>query len=201
MLVASNSNQTVHSSPFHADSPFNLGGASSLATTPITGTPEPVTAPAAIAAADDEAPQDQINLTNGGPGEEQEKAIFEVKAKVLKYVQPGSGSTDSESDRTPDGKSKNPWTVKGVGPLRILKHIRDGSVRLLVRTEPGGHVALNRRVLPDVNYDPKGMKYLKIATADDAGTGLETYMLQVKTKESAQALADVLEREKGANKV
>ena len=73
---------------------------------------------------------------------------------------------------------------------------------MLLRGEPRGNVALNKLVLADFPYkpEPAGGKYVKVITSNDHGTALETWMLQVKTKESAQALADALEANKGANK-
>ena len=172
-----------------------------MATTPAAGTPEPTTAEpdttAAGAAADGdaEAPQEQISLTNGGPGEEDEEVVHEVRAKVLKFVPPGDGS-DSDDKAS---KSKSPWRTQGVGPFRILKHKGTGGVRMLLRAEPRGHVALNRSVLPDMSYRAEE-KYVKLTTVDAAGSGLETWMVQVKTKELAAELARALETHKTANK-
>ena len=185
------------------DTPFTFGGASSLATTPASGTPEPGATQEppdqnGQQADGDEAPQEQISLTEGGPGEEDETAVHEVRAKALKLVTAKEGS-DSESTTSKDKKS--PWTTFGVGKLRLLKHKTTGAVRLLLRTEPRGHVALNRLLLPNFNYKPEqGGKYVKITTGNDKGDGLETWMMQVKTKEAAAALAEALEANKMANK-
>lgn len=180
-----------------SDTPFTFGGASSLATTPATGgTPEPGATEhhdeGNNQADGDEAPQAQITLTDGGPGEEDEAVVYEVRAKALRLV------TATGSDDEKDAK-KNPWKTQGVGPFRILRHKASGVVRMLLRAEPRGHVALNKTILPNFTYKPEaGGKYVKLATASDDGKGLETWMLQVKTKEAAQALADALEANKGA---
>ncbi|KAK3378089.1 hypothetical protein B0H63DRAFT_547783 [Podospora didyma] len=181
------------------NTPFTLGGASSLATTPATGTPEPAAElePARGTNADgDEAPQEQISLTDGGPGEEDEVVVHEVRAKALKLVL----ASDSDDEST-KGKEKSPWKVQGVGPLRVLKHKTSGTVRMLLRAEPRGNIALNRAVLPNVLYkvEPKGGKYVKLTTTKESGKGLETWMLQVKTADAAQALADALEANKSGN--
>jgi hypothetical protein len=186
------------------DTPFTFGGASSLATTPATGTPEPHTEQEdgqGQQADGEDAPQEQITLTGGGPGEEDEEAVHEVRAKAVKLVINSGKESDSESG-TPSKDKKNPWKVQGVGPLRVLKHKTTGAVRLLLRAEPRGHVALNKLLLPNFNYtpEPNGGKYVKITTSNDQGNGLETWMLQVKTKELAQGLADALEANKNANK-
>lgn len=188
-----------------SDSPFTLGGASSLATTPAATTPEPSANAEdgqGTNADGDDAPQEQqISLTGGGPGEEDESVVHEVRAKAVKLVK-GSDSDDdsgSNADKAKDSNKKNPWKVQGVGPLRLLKNKSTGVVRLLLRAEPRGHIALNKTVLPDFNYKADN-KYVKLTTATDDGKGLEMWMLQVKTPASAQALAEALEEHKKANK-
>ncbi|KAK3945992.1 nucleoporin nup61 [Diplogelasinospora grovesii] len=187
------------------NSPFTFGGASSLATTPATGTPEPGAGPEEgqkTEADGEEAPQEQISLTEGGPGEEDEVVVHEVRAKAVKLVVGGDSDDDSKSEKEKDKKGgKNPWKVQGVGPLRILKHKTTGAVRMLLRAEPRGHIALNKAVLPQFNYkvEPSGGKYVKLTTATDDGKGLETWMLQVKTAKLAEELAEALEANKKAN--
>ncbi|OAA53385.1 Ran-binding protein [Niveomyces insectorum RCEF 264] len=185
------------------DTPFTNAGASSLATTPATGTPEPgATQDAANnsghQADGDEAPQEQIKLTEGGPGEEDEAVVYEVRAKALKLVL-AKGGSDNEVPSLKEKKS--PWRTEGVGPLRVLKHKATGAVRLLLRAEPRGHVVLNKALLPEFSYKPEpNAKYVKLTTANGFGSGLETWILQVKTKELAQRLADVLEEYKTAKR-
>lgn len=187
-----------------SDSPFNFGGASSLATTPATGTPEPGAQSEdghGKQADGDDAPQEQISLTDGGPGEEDEAVVHEVRAKAVKLVIDGKDS-DGGGDDSSSKDKKSPWKVQGVGPLRVLKHKTTGAARMLLRAEPRGHIALNKLILPNFTYKPEstGGKYVKVTTSDDKGTGLETWMLQVKTKELAQSLADALEANKGSSK-
>merc|ERR1712000_87662 len=62
--------------------------------------------------------------------------------------------------------------------------------------ETRGHVALNRSVMPDFTYKAEE-KYVKITTGNATGDGLETWMIQVKTKDLAKALADKVEEHKG----
>ncbi len=176
-----------------------------MATTPATGTPEPGTENEDIQKkptdGDDEQ-QAQISLTDGGPGVEDESVVHEVRAKALKLVV--KGDQDAAEDEEEDKKSdkKNPWKVQGVGPLRLLKHKTTGAVRMLLRAEPRGNIALNKAVLPEFTYKPEasGGKYVKITASNDDGTGLETWMIQVKTAELAKVLADALETSKEANK-
>lgn len=168
-----------------------------MATTPATGTPEPAAAAEPEEsrgqnADGDEAPQEQISLTEGGPGEEDEAVVYEVRAKAMKF--------ETEDDENKDKKPKSPWVTKGVGPLRLMKHKTTGAVRVLLRAEPRGHIALNKTVLPNVTYKPEqGGKYIKLLTAADDGKGLETWMLQVKTADMGKALAEALETNKKAN--
>jgi len=172
-----------------------------LATTPATGTPEPVMPEDSRGtnADGDEGPQEQISLTEGGPGEEDEDVVHEVRAKAVKLVT-GGDSEDDDSGSAKD-KKKSPWVTQGIGPLRVLKHKNTGAVRMLLRAEPRGHVALNKLVLPNFSYkvEPAGSKYVKLTTATDDGKGLETWMLQVKTPDAAKLLAESLEASKKAN--
>lgn len=160
---------------------------SSLGTTPANGTPEPQ----AQNEDGEEAPQAQISLTEGGPGEEDEETLHEVRAKAIKYV-PVSQGEEGE-------KSASPWRTQGIGPLRILKSKTTGSVRILLRAEPRGHIAMNKAILPDIEYKAKE-KTISFATASDSGSGLETWVLQLKTPEFAQELASMMEKNKVANK-
>ncbi|KAE9375727.1 hypothetical protein N431DRAFT_370520 [Stipitochalara longipes BDJ] len=135
---------------------------------------------------DGEAEQEEhvpFNLSTGGPGEEHEDVIHEVRAKALKYIQKEGG-----------GNSQG-WESKGVGPLRVLKHKETGVSRILLRMDPTGLVILNKGILSGVNYESKE-KTVKFLTALDKGPGLETWILQVKTPEMAKALAEVLEANK-----
>lgn len=162
---------------------------SSVGTTPVNGTPEPQTQ---NEDGDAEAPQEQVSLTEGGPGEEDEIVVHELRARALKYI-----PVDKDADE--EDKKKSPWTTQGLGKLRVLKNKTTGSVRLLMRAEPRGHIAINKALLADVPYTANA-KTLNFMTASDNGSGLETWLLQVKTPEMAQELAAVLEANKSANK-
>jgi len=170
---------------FAGDSPFPAP--SSIGTTPVNGTPEPQ----GPNENGEEAPQEQISLTEGGPGEEDETVVHEVRAKAVKFVPVQKG--DEEDDK------KSPWRTQGVGPLRILKNKTTGTVRMLLRAEPRGHIALNKALLPDVEYTARE-KTINFAAAKDDGSGLETWVLQVKKPEFARELVTMLESNKSANK-
>lgn len=180
------------------NTPFTLGGASSLATTPAQGTPEPAAADRSEqegqkADDGDEEKQAQINLTEGGPGEEDEDVVFEVRGKALKL----SSGDDSDDEKGGKKKDKSPWKTMGVGPVRLLKHKTTGAVRILLRGEPRGNIVMNKALLADFSYKTeKGDKYVKVPAASDSGTGLETWMLQVKDAAKGKALAAALEQHK-----
>lgn len=126
---------------------------------------------------------EQIDLTKGGPGEEDEEVIHEVRAKALKFSPKEEGDTG------------NAWETKGIGPLRVLKHKETNAARIILRADPSGTIVLNKGILPQVNYEAAG-KTLKLLTSGDGGKNLETWILQVKTPEFADALASVLESNK-----
>ncbi|KAG6003821.1 hypothetical protein E4U21_001676 [Claviceps maximensis] len=181
------------------NSPHNLGGGSSLATTPAAGTPEPATEADGTkdggdANDEDDEKHEQVNLVDAV--DEQEEILHEVRAKVLKFV---SASEASEEGGGEKAISKSPWTTQGIGQLRMLKHKSTNLVRLLLRAEPRGHVALNRAVLANMSYKADE-KYVKLMTSNEKGDGLETWMIQVKTKELAKHLADAMEENKEFNK-
>ncbi|KAK8089905.1 nucleoporin nsp1 [Apiospora hydei] len=169
-----------------ANSPFPAP--SSMNSTPMGGTPEPQSQDG------EEAPQEQISLTTGGPGEEDEEILLEVRAKATKFVPVVKGG-DADED-----SNKSPWRTQGLGPLRVLKNKNTGCVRLLLRAEPRGHVAMNKALLAQFDYKPDTVKKtsIKIMTAKDDGAGLETWLLQVKKPEMAAELAGILEANKNS---
>ncbi|KAF4339830.1 nucleoporin nup61 [Fusarium beomiforme] len=174
------------------NTPFSLGGGSSLATTPTGGTPEPSNQAEGTAGGDEEGEKhEQVNLTENL--EQDEDVMHDVRAKVLKFV-PASEKSD---DKKP--KSQSPWSTQGVGALRLLKHKETNVVRLLLRAEPRGHIAMNRAVLADMSYKAD-KKYVKMTTSNEKGDGLETWMIQVKTADMAKELAEALEKNKVHNK-
>jgi hypothetical protein len=125
---------------------------------------------------------EQINLTAGGPGEENEEVLYEVRAKALKH--------SAEKDA-----GGSPWLTKGIGPLRILKHKETGAARILLRADPSGTVIVNKGLLSQVKYEATA-KTVRVLSAADDGKGLETWVLQVKSPEIAKELATILESNK-----
>ncbi|KAM0344728.1 hypothetical protein ACHAPU_007323 [Fusarium lateritium] len=174
------------------NTPFSLGGGSSLATTPVGGTPEPSTQAEGTTGGDEEGEKhEQVNLAENL--EQDEDVMHDVRAKVLKFMPAGEKSDDKKP------KSQSPWSTQGVGALRLLKHKETNIVRLLLRAEPRGHIAMNRAVLSDMSYKAD-KKYVKMTTSNEKGDGLETWMIQVKTADMAKEFAEALEKNKVHNK-
>ncbi|KAJ3560307.1 hypothetical protein NPX13_g9348 [Xylaria arbuscula] len=163
LMNASNHLQASGDGSTRANSPFPAP--SSIGTTPVNGTPEPQ----ATQEDGEEAAHAQISLTEGGPGEEDETIVHEVRAKALVFVPVQKGDEED--------KKKSPWSTRGVGPSVFSRTRRLG---------------LNE-------YKSKAKTVNFIASTDD-GSGLETWVLQVKTPELATKLASVLEANKSANK-
>ncbi|CAG8958095.1 hypothetical protein HYFRA_00000440 [Hymenoscyphus fraxineus] len=118
---------------------------------------------------------EQIDLTAGGPGEEDEDVIHEVRAKVQKW----------------NGAS---WDKQGLGPLRVLRHKLTKATRILVRADPSGTIVMNKALLSG-EYKSAG-KTMKITTVGDDSKPLETWLIQVKTSEFAKTLAEILQANK-----
>ena len=124
---------------------------------------------------------EQIDLSAGGPGEEDEQKLYEVRAKALQWT-------------TKDGE-RGSFVVKGVGPLRVLKHKETGASRLVLRGDPAGNIILNKALLASVAYKAN-KKTVTVPAAADGGTGMETWLLQVREIEWAEKLAGILESNK-----
>ncbi|KAG5921796.1 hypothetical protein E4U61_006224 [Claviceps capensis] len=194
----SGSSTTGTDSRLHFPGGTSFPGGSSLGSTPVAETPEASaqadSANDGQATGEDGEKEEQVNLVNAA--EENEDVLHEVRAKVLKFETASDKSDDK--DGAAAAKVKSPWAVQGIGQLRLLQNKETKLVRLLLRTEPRGHVALNRALLPNLKYEAQD-KYVRLATANEDGTGLETWMIQVKKRELANELAVVMEENKKCN--
>lgn len=121
---------------------------------------------------------EQTNLAAGGPGEENEDILFEVRAKALMY--------DSE---------KKEWPIQGLGPLRVLKDRKTEKTRILLRQDPSGRIVLNAALMSAMSYDYSKPKGVKMGVATDEGK-LNTWMIKVGKDDDATRLSDVLESNK-----
>ena len=121
---------------------------------------------------------EQIDLAAGGPGEENEDILFEVRAKALMY--------DNE---------KKEWPIQGLGPLRVLKDRKTRKTRILLRQDPSGRIVLNAALMSGMSYDYSKPKGVKMGVATDDGK-LSTWMIRVGKDDDATRLSSVLEGNK-----
>jgi len=126
----------------------------------------------------------QLNLTVGGPGEEDEDVLIEVRAKAMMWVA-----------EMKDDDAKPGWENKGLGPLRVLKHRHSGKARIIMRLEPSGRLVLNAALLSGVDYQHQAPSAVKMAVASEDGK-LNTWVVKVKKDEDAIKLANTMEENK-----
>ncbi|MCJ1339349.1 hypothetical protein MMC09_004638 [Bachmanniomyces sp. S44760] len=176
--------------PFGSDVGFAFGGpprpttnslfapsaASSRATSPGATTGE--SANESANAGDDDAapPEEQIDLTAGGPGEEDEHVLFNIRSKAFESV---------------DKK----WKVRGVGILRVLKHRETGTTRMIMRSDPSGKIVLNAALMSGVSYHSPTQQQVSMGIANDAGK-ISPWLVRVGKDEDAKKLASLLEEHK-----
>ena len=109
------------SSVLGSTTPSVAGGTDNAATSEdATGDGE--TAPGAI-----------FDLSQGNAGEEEEKVVFECRARALKL------GADSK------------WEAQGTGVARLLQH-PNGRARVVLRAEPSGKVVLNTFLKKELEY-------------------------------------------------
>ena len=136
------------------------------------------------AAGDQVEHHEQLDLTAGGPGEEDEDVVFEVKAKALTY------NKDYKDNK--DKKDEKGWLNKGHGPLRVLKHRETGKTRILLRQDPSGRIVLNAALMGTMKYEYVNPSAVRMGVATDAGS-LATWTIRVKKDEDAVELSRILE--------
>ncbi|CAN6637283.1 hypothetical protein TRVA0_016S01266 [Trichomonascus vanleenenianus] len=119
------------------------------------------------------------DLSEKGPGEEEEDVKYEQRAKLYELV---------------NGEFK----VQGLGTLRVLTHKQTKKSRALLRAEGSGRVILNVLLRSQIKYTTEGKGQVKLIDFKADGNPT-TYMLRVKTQEDGEKLRDVLETEKKGN--
>ncbi|KAI9705969.1 MAG: hypothetical protein M1836_005375 [Candelina mexicana] len=124
----------------------------------------------------EEEDHSQLDLTNGGPGEEDEDVLYEVRAKALVL-------------------EKQKYESKGVGFLRVLKHRETGKVRILLRQDPSGKLIINAALLSGVDYTTKTSTSVSVPIPTENGT-LRPWIVRVGKAEDADELAKVLDSNK-----
>ncbi len=161
-----------------SDSPFTFGGASSFGYHAGNGDSEPGTenedTQAKKAADGDDEQQAQISLTKGGPGEEDESVVHEVRAKALSSSQRATMTKTRRRRTRVPGRSRGRWTAAHPQAQDYRGPCEFSSVRSLAAS-----IAMNKAILPSFTYKPEanGGKYVKITTSNHDGSGLETWML------------------------
>lgn len=130
-----------------------------------------------VAPDEEQEKHEQLDLTKG-PGEGDEHTLFEVRAKAF----------------TADPETKN-WILKGVGPLRVLKHSETGRTRILMRQDPSGNIVINAALLSSIEYKYVPKKAVRVAIAADTGK-LASYLVRIGNDEDAKSLAKILEEQK-----
>ena len=182
---------------------FNFGGPSHLTASPLLG-------PSALSSAvssratspgatdtesvntdtgEDHSDEPQVSLMSSRPGEENEEVLFEARSKALKYI----------TDEMAKEKKLDPgFSTQGVGQLRVLKHKTTGKTRLLLRAEPGSNIVINTALTPSMTYkatETKGSGAMKFGIP--TATGIDHWVVKVKTAAMAEELAGILEANKG----
>lgn len=138
---------------------------------------------------DDHSDDPQSNLMSSRPGEEKEEVLFEGRSKALRL----SPEKEERGKTVPAG-----WTTQGVGQLRVLKHEETGKTRILLRAEPNSNIVINTSLNPAMTYKSaptKGSGSVRFGIP--TSTGIEQWVIKVKTAAVAEQLADILEAKKG----
>ena len=156
----------------------NASGASSRATSPGATTGESANESTADAE-DDNAPRDeQIDLTAGGQGEEDEDLVFVVKGRAMVF-----------------NLSSKVWDTIGLGFLRVLKNRDTGKTRMVMRTDPSGKIILNASLSSHFKYTSSQKQQVRIPFANAEGK-IEGWTLKVGKDGDAKALSKILEENK-----
>ena len=125
-------------------------------------------------------------------GEEGEERLIEVTGKLFELVDVVEKDGDKE-------KKERRYVERGVGPFHINKG--ESSYRLAMRRSKVGTALLNMRVFPQMNPKQQGSRVTFMgvnavaapATDDeDKGTKVGIFCLQVKTKEDAEKIVEIL---------
>ncbi|KAI9803558.1 MAG: hypothetical protein M1825_001901 [Sarcosagium campestre] len=121
------------------------------------------------------------DLAAGGPGEEGEETLFEVRAKAV----------------TKDPETKQD-KMQGLGPLRVRRNRDTGVTRVLMRQEKTGRVVLNTNIIKGTKYHFNKTFVMLPVLSRDANAKLTTWWIRVKTADQARDLAAVLDESSSA---
>ena len=164
--------------------PFsNPSNATSRATSPGLTTGESANESATGEAEDEASKEEQIDLSKGGPGEDEEDVVFDVKAKALIL----------EAKKEPPHAKE--WNTRAIGQCRVMKHRETGKARILMRQEAIGRIVLNVGLLNSLEYVVQDKNHVKVPVPVDTGK-IESWMIRVKKPEDAASMARILEENK-----
>ncbi|KIM21109.1 hypothetical protein M408DRAFT_29824 [Serendipita vermifera MAFF 305830] len=111
-----------------------------------------------------------------GPGEEMEENLYNVRGKVLKFVE-------------------NKWVDLGIGQIRLYKHKETGAKRVFARNSKSGRILLNfapfSKMEPKV--DDQNHKFMRMTGMDEGK--LMKILVKLKEKSDAAELVGVLQKE------
>ena len=153
----------------------------SRATSPGLTTGESANESAADAEEEGGEKHEQLDLTAGGPGEEDEDVVYEVRARTSKY-----------------DDTKKEWITQGLGPLRILKNRETGNTRILMRQDPSGRVLINSAIHGEMNYKAESKSIARIPMMGPSGK-FEPWIVKVGKNSDAIEMAAKLEECKQKN--
>ncbi|KAJ5593904.1 uncharacterized protein N7459_000112 [Penicillium hispanicum] len=148
---------------------------------PIKFSATPTTAPAPApsstenastdAATDEEGASGSIfDLSQGNAGEEEEKVVFECRARAFKLA--------------------TAWSSQGTGIVRLLQHPGSGRARIVLRADPSGHVILNTLLKKELDYARTSNSVQFMVPRTDAAP--EHWAIRVKA-ESVKGFHDKIE--------
>lgn len=167
----------------------HLGGTSapsSRATSPgITSEAESV----ATDNTEDYSQEPQTSLMSANSGEENEDILYESKAIISRMYR--------ESEIPEKSKVQKGWNKMGTGVIKLLKDRTSGKTRILFRAEPGANIILNTRLISGGSYksQPAGKNgAVTFPVATDGG--MQSWMIRVKSLDSAEQAAKAMEANK-----
>ena len=132
---------------------------------------------------------EQLNLTSGGPGEEDEDIIYEVRAKANIW---------DENKENEEGEKKGGWETKGLGPFRIMKNRETSKARMLMRSDPSGRIIINSSISKQFKYDAPTKSTFRIPTLS-SNHKIETWVVKIGKDSDATEIARMLEENKDQN--
>lgn len=162
-------------------------GISSRATSPgITSEAESV----ATDNTEDYSQEPQTSLISSNNGEENEDVLYEAKARISRLY---------KAEEIPEKSKLTPgWNIVASGLMRLLKDKDSGKTRIVFRANPNANVILNTRLMPSLTYRTmsSGGKQGAVTFPVATDTGMQSWMIRVKSHESAEEAAKAMEANK-----